>query len=95
MSIIKKVGSWRQPKLTRQKKTVYRSKTLKENQVESSSCADELRRLTELAKSLPDIRREKIEAIKKKIKAGTYDVPAKLVAEKIIELYNELKTDKK
>ena len=47
--------------------------------------AAEVRRFTELAKALPDVRREKIEAIKKQIEAGTYEISAEQIAKKIID----------
>ena len=68
-------------------------KSGKKDTVELSSRADEVRRLTELAKPAPDVRTEKVDAIKKKIKAGTYNVPADSVARSIADLHRKLKRD--
>ena len=65
----------------------------KRDKVELSSRADEVRRLTELAKLAPDVRLEKINAIKKQIKAGTYRVPADSVARSIVDLHKKLESD--
>lgn len=67
----------------------------KKDKVELSPRADEVRRLVELAKLASDVRSEKIEAIKKQIKAGTYSVPAESVARSIADLHKKLKCDDK
>ena len=46
----------------------------------------EVRRLKELVKSLPDVRQDKIESIKKQIDSGVYDAPAESVAESIADM---------
>ena len=68
-------------------------KVKKKDKVELSPRADEVRRLAELAKLAPDVRLEKIEAIKKQIKAGTYSVPVESVAKSIADLHRKLKCD--
>ena len=54
---------------------------------------DEVRRLTELAKALPDVRMEKIESIRKQIESGTYAIPAEAVAKSILDLRRTLMVD--
>ena len=49
------------------------------------SRAAEAHKYKELMKTIPDVRQEKIQAIKKQIESGTYDVPAEQVAKSIIE----------
>ena len=66
---------------------------LSKDKVILSSRADEVRKLTELAKSVPDVRRDKIEAIRKRIESGTYRVPARSVAKSIIDLHREIHPD--
>ena len=56
---------------------------------------EEVRRLTELAKLAPDVRLEKVNAIKKQIEAGTYIIPADSVARSIADLGEKLKRDDK
>ena len=58
-----------------------------------SSRDAEIQKFVELAKGLPDVREEKIEAVKRKIESGTYDVSAKLVAGSIVDLHRCLKSD--
>ena len=36
-------------------------------------------------KQLPDIRKEKVERIKKQVESGTYNVDGRLIAEKMLE----------
>ena len=83
------------PSPKQQKSTASKPKKPGKDEVESLPHADELRRLMELAESLPDVRQEKIEAIKKRIAAGVYDVPAKLVAQSIVDLHKKLEKDGK
>ncbi len=67
--------------------------TGRKDEVQLSSHAEEVRRLTELAKLAPDVRLDKVDAIKKQIKAGTYSVPADSVARSIADLNEKLKRD--
>jgi len=62
----------------------------KPKKCKSSTQSDEVQKFAELAKKLPDIRQEKIDAIKKKIEAGTYNVSTDCVAKSIIESHKEL-----
>ena len=53
----------------------------------------EERELIEMASSLPDVRQEKVESIRKLIQSGEYRVPSDLVAESIIRLHKDLTSD--
>lgn len=82
------------PATERQKSPLSRSeKSRKKDVVKLSSHADEVLRLTKLAKSAPDMRLDKINAIKKQIEAGTYNVSANSVARSIADLHEKLKRD--
>ncbi len=52
----------------------------------------ELQKFKEIAKALPEIRQEKISAIRKQIKSGRYTVDASAVAKSIIERYCEIRS---
>ena len=67
----------------------------KKDAVQLSSRSDEVRRFTELAKLTPDVRSEKVDAIKKQIKAGTYSIPADSVARSVADFHKKLKRDDK
>lgn len=89
-------GSSESPPAKRQKASASESrKPVRKDAVKLSSRSDEARRLTELAKLVPDVRWEKIDAIKKQIKAGTYSIPADSVARSIADLHKKLKRDDK
>ena len=83
------------PPAAKQRKTTSSEskKTAKGDKVELSSRAREAQRLIELAKLAPDVRSEKIDTIKSKIKAGTYKVPADSVARSIADFHKKLKRD--
>ncbi len=70
-------------------------KDQKKNKDKSSPCAAEVRRYTKMARDIPDVRQEKVEAIKKQIEPGTYRVSAEEVARSIIDLQRSLKTNDK
>lgn len=53
--------------------------------VEISDNARLMRKATEVVQGAPDIRQEKVAALKKAIQEGTYRVDADKVAEKVIE----------
>ena len=55
---------------------------------------DEVRRLKELAKAIPDVREEKVRSIKKRIESGKYRVPAESVAESMVNLRYTLMSDR-
>lgn len=82
------------PATERQKSPLSRSeKSGKKDAVKLSSRADEVFRLTKLAKLAPDVRLDKVNAIKKQIEAGTYNIPADSVARSIADLHEKLKRD--
>ena len=82
------------PATERQKSPLSRSeKSGKKDAVQLSSRADEILRLTKLAKSAPDMRLDKVNAMRKQIKAGTYNVSADSVARSIADLHKKLKRD--
>ena len=82
------------PATERKKSSIPRSeKSGKKDAVQLSSRADEILRLTKLAKSEPDMRLDKVNAIKKQIEAGTYSVSADSVARSIADLHKKLKRD--
>jgi len=47
----------------------------------SSTKEDEVKKYTEMAKKIPDVRSKKVSKIKKQIKEGTYNVTPEAVAE--------------
>ncbi len=59
----------------------------------SSTCDTEVQMLAELARGIPNVRQARIEAVKKQIKSGTYDVSAESVARSIVDLHRRLKSD--
>ena len=75
-----------QPSPAAQHKTsTSESRKPKEDEVIISPRAAEVRKLTEMAKDLPDVRKGKVEAIKKQIQSGEYKVSAESVAKSIID----------
>ena len=70
-------------------------KDQKRDKDKSSPRADEVRRYTKMAKDIPDVRQEKVEAIKKQIESGTYRISAEEVARSIIDLQRSLKMNDK
>ena len=53
----------------------------------------EVQRLAELARGIPDVRKARVEAVKKQIESGTYDVSAESVARSIVDLHRCLMSD--
>ena len=51
----------------------------------------EVRRYVEMTRDIPDVRQEKVEAIKKRIESGTYCVSAESVAESILDLCRSMR----
>jgi len=62
------------------------------DQVSLSSRGQEIQRVRARLKELPDVRREKVEAIRRQIEQGTYRVSAEAVAEKVLEAYRAAST---
>lgn len=54
-----------------------------------SGFAQDVQRVTELVKQLPDIRDDKVNAIRTKIKDDTYGVPVPDIVESLFRLSNE------
>jgi negative regulator of flagellin synthesis FlgM len=57
----------------------------KEDKLDVSDTAKDFIVAIEKYKQLPDIRTEKVEELKEKVKSGTYYVDGKRIAEKIME----------
>ena len=55
---------------------------------------NEVRKLKEMAKAIPDVRQEKIDSIKKQLKSGEYKVPAEAVAKSIVDLHDTLTSNR-
>ena len=55
------------------------------DKVELSSWKDEVARLKEKTKAIPDIDEEKVARVKQAIDSGTYDVSGRLVARDILK----------
>jgi negative regulator of flagellin synthesis FlgM len=68
-----------------QGKTGEATATSKTDQVSLSDTAKELNKLTEIVNSMPDVRADKVEALKNAIASGTYDVKGDAVAGKLIK----------
>jgi flagellar biosynthesis anti-sigma factor FlgM len=51
---------------------------------------DEIKKYTEIAKNLPDIRESKVKVLRRIIESGRYKISPEATAEKIIELHKEL-----
>lgn len=74
-------------------KKVKTDKTTKEtDQIKISERAIEFQFALQKIKDVEEIRMEKVEDIKNKIKAGTYEIDGKKIAEKMLE---EINFDKK
>lgn len=54
-------------------------------QVSLSSKARDIQRATEVVRSSPDVRTEKVSKIKKEIESGTYKPDSDVIAEKILK----------
>jgi flagellar biosynthesis anti-sigma factor FlgM len=55
---------------------------------------NEVRKLKEMAKAIPDVRQEKIDSIKKQLKSGEYKVPAEAIAKSIVDLHDTLTSNR-
>ena len=80
----------RPPPVAQRKTSISRSRKLNKDEVILSPRAAEVQRLKKLANDVPDVRQEKIDAIKKQIEIGTYNVSVRSVAESIIDLHIEM-----
>ena len=70
-------------------------KDQKKDKDKSSPGAEEVRRYTKIAKDLPDVRQEKVEAIKKQVELGKYRISAEEVAGSIVDLQRSLEAHEK
>jgi len=57
----------------------------KKDELSVSEKAKDLQFALDLLKKVPDVRAEKIERLKREVKAGTYNVEGRKIAEKILE----------
>ncbi len=57
----------------------------KNDDISVSEKAKDLQFALDLLKKVPDVRAEKIERLKREVKAGTYNVEGRKIAEKILE----------
>jgi len=55
-----------------------------EDKVELSSRAKDLQRAVEIVRATPEVRADKVAALKEKVDSGTYEVDSKQVASKMI-----------
>lgn len=55
------------------------------DRVEISDKARDVQRLNQLVLEVPEVRTEKVEALKKQVTAGTYGADGKAVAQKMVE----------
>lgn len=60
-------------------------KPAKTDEVSLSTQARELQKAKEAVEASPDVRQEKVAAIKAQVEAGTYNIPAGYVAAKMLE----------
>ena len=63
------------------------SRNLDADRLELSVRSREISHLDELVRSTPDVRELKVEQVRREIEAGTYNVKAEKIAEKIIGGY--------
>jgi negative regulator of flagellin synthesis FlgM len=54
------------------------------DQVDVSSMGKEISKLVERAKQLPDIRQERVEALRQQVQSGKYEVSSKQIADAIL-----------
>jgi negative regulator of flagellin synthesis FlgM len=59
--------------------------------VEISEHAQLMKQASEIAKSTPDIRRDKVEMLKKSITDGTYQIESSKIADRLVD--EHLRTD--
>ncbi|AZR73904.1 flagellar biosynthesis anti-sigma factor FlgM [Anoxybacter fermentans] len=63
------------------------SNSVREDKVNLSREAKELKRIYEVLAKTPDIRTEKVNQLKRVIQQGTYEIKGEMIAEKMIEGY--------
>ncbi len=75
-----------QRKSGRNSRTTSGSQEVKKDEIVLSPLATEIRELEGAAKAIPEVRQEKVEAIKGQIESKTYTTNGKLVAQSIADL---------
>jgi len=65
------------------------------NKAKSNRHTDELQKYKRIVKTIPEVRKGKVEEIKRQIKAGKYKVLAESVASSMADLHHELMLDKR
>lgn len=81
-NILKAYGD--QSKVAKNTKSEKTGPVQKRDEVILSSEAKEFGQIFQTLKKLPDVREDKVNEVAKKIEAGTYNVDAKDVAEKLV-----------
>ncbi len=72
-------------KVEQGKKAQKHSPRVDKVEISKEARQKELRRIRELLEKVPDVREEKVAALKKAIEDGTYEVKGKKVAKKLIK----------
>lgn len=85
-NIFKALKMYNNQKLTKDIKTS--AKTEKKDKVSLSSKAIEYQIAMKALKNAPDIRRDKVDEIKRQIEAGTYKIDSGKIVEKMFENVN-------
>jgi len=77
-------------KQLQKKDKVEQSTGSERDTVNISAEAREIRRLVEKTLDISDVRPEKVEDLKRKIKAGEYNIPSEKLADKILEFMKKI-----
>ena len=75
-----------QRKNGRNTRTTSEPPKARKDEIVLSPLANEVQKLEGLQKSIPEVRQEKIEAIRNQIESRTYNVSGRLVAKSILDL---------
>lgn len=59
------------------------------DQIEISGVVQEISRISELVRATPDIRADRVEAVKEAIDSGNYQIDSRKVAEKLLNTIHE------
>ena len=86
-NIEKVLGSYKKQSVQKQKadQASGRIGTFKKDRIELSHGAKDFHAILKAVKNTPDIRQDKVAAVKSSIASGTYNVSTQEIAEKIIE----------
>jgi flagellar biosynthesis anti-sigma factor FlgM len=77
----------RPPPVAQRKTSASKPRHLKRDQVSLSLRAAEALKLSKLARTIPDIRQEKVEATRRQIESGTYTIYGRAVARSIVNIH--------